>query len=177
MSTPLTPATPARTVNKAGAAWFEVSPQAVDGWIRRGCPAEQVGAQGRPWLFDLLRVSEWRFAGKSTTSSSSSSDRGDDPEQMTPNDRLHWYKGTREKIRYMEEASQLIPAGEYETALSSALKLVAMTLESLPDVLERDAGISGEAVERCQTVIDRMREDLYQRLTAVDGGAVTPWNG
>jgi hypothetical protein len=41
-----------------------------------------------------------------------------------------------------------------------------MTLESLPDVLERDAGISGAAVEACQRTIDRMREDLYLRLTA-----------
>jgi phage terminase Nu1 subunit (DNA packaging protein) len=89
-----------------------------------------------------------------------------DPDKMSPKERLDWYKGTREKTRHMEEAGQLIQAADYERALSSALKSVAVTLESLPDVLERDAGIDGAAVEAAQGVIDRMRADLYQRITA-----------
>lgn len=159
MSTPTT-----RTTNKAGvAAWFEVSPQAVDGWIRRGCPAVQIGKQGQPWLFDLLTVAQWRFSGAATSPHPGA---GDDPTNMTPHDRLNHWKAVREETKHREEARQLLPASDYERALSSALKTVAMTLESLPDVLERDAGISGAAVEACQRTIDRMREDLYLRLTA-----------
>ena len=59
---------------------------------------------------------------------------------------------------------ELIPAADYERALSGALKTVAVTLESLPDVLERDAGIDGAAVERAQAVIDRVREGLHRQL-------------
>jgi hypothetical protein len=74
------------------------------------------------------------------------------------------YRAQMEELRYREAARELIPAIEYERALASAFKLVASALESLPDVLERDAGIDGPAVERCQTVIDRIREDLYASL-------------
>jgi hypothetical protein len=48
--------------------------------------------------------------------------------------------------------------------LASVLKVLATTIESLPDVLERDAGIAGLAVERCTSVCDRVREGLYKRL-------------
>lgn len=91
-----------------------------------------------------------------------------DPDQMTPKDRLDHFRAERERTKHMEEAGQLIRAADYERALSSALKIVAVTLESLPDVLERDAGIDGAAVERCQIVIDRVREDLYRQLTTVE---------
>lgn len=63
---------------------------------------------------------------------------------------------------------ELLPAEDFAAELSSAFKAVATALESLPDVLERDAGIDGAAVERCQAVIDRLREDLYTRLSRHD---------
>lgn len=63
---------------------------------------------------------------------------------------------------------ELIPAVEYERALSDGFKTVAMTLESLPDLLERDAGLPGPAVDRAIQVIDRLREDLYRRLTGIE---------
>jgi len=75
------------------------------------------------------------------------------------------YRAQMEELRYKEAAKDLIPATQYERALASAFKVVASTLESLPDVLERDAGIDGPAVARCQAVIDRVREDLYSSLT------------
>lgn len=74
------------------------------------------------------------------------------------------YRAHMEELKYKQAAAELIPASEYERALADALKIVAVTLESLPDVLERDAGIDGAAVERCQSVIDRVREELYRRI-------------
>ena len=64
-----------------------------------------------------------------------------------------------------EKQGTLIPAIDFEQALAAAFKTVASALECLPDVLERDAGIDGPAVERCQTVIGRVRDDLYASLT------------
>lgn len=149
-----------RRANKAEVAeWFNVSMATVDAWMRRGCPYVQRGGKGVSWVIDLKAVAEWYYKGADVETEG-------DPDKMTPKERLDWYKGTREKTRHMEEAGQLIPSADYERALSSALKLVAVTLESLPDVLERDAGIDGAAVEACQRTIDRVRDDLYRRLTA-----------
>jgi hypothetical protein len=41
------------------------------------------------------------------------------------------------------------------------MKTLAQTLDTLPDVLERDAGLSGETVQIVQRVIDAARESMY----------------
>lgn len=150
-----------RIANKAQAAeFFGVSPQAIDGWIRRGCPAEQRAAPGRPWKFDLLRLAEWRF------SSSPDSGPNADPDTMTPKERLDHFRAESEKLKLSAALGQVIPVDQFERELARAFKSVASTLESLPDVLERDAGLSGAAVERCQALVDRLREEMHGRINA-----------
>ena len=155
-----------RTVNKAeAAAWFEVSVPTVDAWLRRGCPYVQRGDKGKSWQLDLLEVARWYLGGQPT-------DADEDPEKLPPKDRLDWYRGSRERTKHLEDCGQLMKVEDFERALSAALKTVAVTLESLPDVLERDAGLDGAAVERAQYVVDRMRNDLYARLN--DGVIAEP---
>ena len=147
-----------RQANKAELAeWFGVSVATVDAWLRRGAPYVQKGGPGRGWVLDLRDVAQWYY-GKSAQ------DTEEDPDKLDPKNRLDWYRGTRERTRHLQEVGELIPAADYERALSGALKTVAVTLESLPDVLERDAGIDGAAVERAQAVIDRVREGLHRQL-------------
>lgn len=78
--------------------------------------------------------------------------------------RLDRLRGDELEDRIAERRRELLPAGTFEQALASAFKVVAQALESLPDVLERDAGIDGAAVERCQSVIDRLRDDMANKL-------------
>ncbi|AHF03424.1 terminase [Marichromatium purpuratum 984] len=147
-----------RLANKAQVAeFFEVSVPTVDAWLRRGCPVVERGGRGRQWRIDLLEVARWRFGGDAP-------EDGDDPEKMAPKDRLDWYKGARERTKHLQECGELLPAAEFERTLSAVLQGVAMGLESLPDILERDAGIDGAAIERAQGVVDRLREDLYRRI-------------
>jgi len=40
-----------------------------------------------------------------------------------------------------------------------------MMLESLPDMLERNCGITADAVEATQVAVDKLRDDLYSRIT------------
>ena len=74
------------------------------------------------------------------------------------------YRALMAEMEYRQKAGELIPVAVHERELAAVLKVVAVTIESLPDVLERDAGISGEAVARCQLICDRTREGLYKRL-------------
>jgi phage terminase Nu1 subunit (DNA packaging protein) len=149
-----------RVVNKAAAAmFFGVSPQSIDGWIRRGCPAVERGAQGKQWKFDLLDLAKWRFGLQA------GEDGSIDPSAMTPKDRLDHYRALREQSKHQQEVGELISSDEYERALSTSLKQVAMMLESLPDLLERDAGLSGAAVEKSIAVVDALRERLYKALS------------
>jgi len=61
---------------------------------------------------------------------------------------------------------ELVPVAVYEQTLADALKSVAQSLESLPDLLERDGLIDGPAAERCQRVIDGLRDQMADRLIA-----------
>lgn len=74
------------------------------------------------------------------------------------------YRAHLEELKYKSAARELIPIREHELALAAAFKTVAAALETLPDVLERDAGIGGAAIEAVQRVVDRVRDDLYRRL-------------
>lgn len=142
-----------RTANKAGVAeWFGVSITSVDRWVLRGCPFVQKGERGVSWVFDLLAVAEWKFGRQEGTV---------DPSGMTPKDRLDHYRAERERLKLEQETGSLIPAAEVESVTAEAMKTLAQTLDTLPDVLERDAGLSGETVQIVQRVIDAARESMY----------------
>ncbi len=121
-----------------------------------------VASSGKHKGHDIFRIGA---AARAILAPEIENAREEDPEKMSPKDRLDWYRGARERTKHMEECGDLMRAADFETALASAIKTIAVTLESLPDVMERDAGIDGAAVERCQVVVDRMREDLHKRLT------------
>jgi phage terminase Nu1 subunit (DNA packaging protein) len=147
-----------RLANKAEVAeWFGVSVPTVDAWLRRGVPYVTRGGRGQQWQLDLRDVAEWYYGRQGSSAD-------EDPDKLPPKDRLDWYRGTRERTRHMQEIGELIPAADYESALAAALKTVASGLESLPDLLERDAALPGQAVERAIAVIDGLRDSIYQRL-------------
>jgi phage terminase Nu1 subunit (DNA packaging protein) len=154
-----------RKANKAQVAeFFDVSMATVDAWLRRGCPYIQQGNKGLAWVIDLRAAAEWYFKGASEKAAATS----EDPEKLSPKERLDWYRGARERTKHLEECGELMKAADYETDLASALKSLAVGLESFPDQLERDVGLSGEGVEVVQRLVDRLREDLHQRLTQND---------
>ena len=155
---------PTRIVNKAGmAAFFGISLPTCDSWIRSGMPVVERGDSGRPWRVDLLAAAEWRFKPK--TDAAAESGKLDPQHEKA---RLDAARADLAETQLGKVRGELIPAAEFEHALSEALKTTAMTLESLPDLLERDAGLPGAAVDRAIVVIDRLREDLYRRLTGIE---------
>jgi hypothetical protein len=87
------------------------------------------------------------------------------PSKLPPKDRLDHYKAERERIKLAQEVRVLIPAQEVEQVNGEGLKIVAQGLDVLPDTLERDAGLSPEAVMQVQRTIDRLRDQLYEALT------------
>lgn len=152
-----------RQANKAGVAeFFGVSVPAVDGWIRRGCPAVQRGQRGVPWVFDLLQVAEWRYVGPADE------EQDEYTVPKDPGDRLDYYKAERERINLERELGELISVDEYRRRMSEMAKQMAATYDLLPDLLERDAGLEPEAIEVVERVIDGQRYDLYQRVIEDD---------
>ena len=145
-----------RASKTAAARWFGVTRFIFDKWIDRGCPYAQ---QGDNLVFDLREVAKWVY---SPTVKEEESEF--DPEQLPPNERMQWYKGSRERLKYLEEAGKLVKISEYERELSAALKIVAISLETLPDVIERNAKLPTESIAAVQKICDRVRDDMYSHL-------------
>ena len=83
---------------------------------------------------------------------------------MPPKERLDWIRGNREMIKYRQEIGELIPSDVHRIELAAVIKVIATALDTLMDVLERDAGLNAKAVKRGQSVIDGYRESLYHQL-------------
>lgn len=113
-------------------------------------------------LYALRDAAEAIFRQPSTVCSDSPDF---DPEQLPPKDRLDWFKSERERRLLQVQDKELIPAAEVEIEVAALVKSFIGTLDTLPDVLERDAGITGAAAEVAQRVIDAERDRLYERLS------------
>ncbi len=94
----------------------------------------------------------------------------DDPSQWSPRDRLDHYRAENERIKLETAQRRLIPIEQYEDTLSTAFKSLALGLETMPDVIERDAGLTGCEVDIMQRIIDSQRQMLYDSLVAQFNG-------
>lgn len=88
-----------------------------------------------------------------------------DPSELPPNERLAWMRSESERLKVSTAKRELIPAAVFEAELAKAFKLVAQTLDTLMDRLERDCALSPEAIERGQVVIETVRAELFASVT------------
>lgn len=85
----------------------------------------------------------------------------DDEGKMTPRDRLAHYNAELKLRELQIQDGELYVAHEHDRAVSRVFKAVAAGLETLPDVLERDAGLDGHQLECVFALIDKLREQIY----------------
>ena len=89
------------------------------------------------------------------------SDPDIDPSRMHPKDRKDWYQSENERLKFEKDQRHLVPDDEVAREFAILVKAVANGLDSLPDELERECGLSPEALEMVQSKIDAMRETIY----------------
>lgn len=85
--------------------------------------------------------------------------------EMDPHDRKAWYQSERERLKFEQETAQLIPASDVRREFAFMAKAVVQVLETLPDILERDCGLQPTAVNRVQSIIDDLRDQIALRVT------------
>ena len=83
------------------------------------------------------------------------------PSDMEPKDRLDHYRAERENIKLQEEIRNLLPAVDVERSVGEAYKVLAQGLSAIPDLLERECGLSSDTVISLHNAIDAVRETLY----------------
>ncbi len=91
-----------------------------------------------------------------------------DPSTLPPAERKSWFQSENERVKLEKELRQLIPADEVHREMSQIAKAVTTTLDSLPDILERDCDLSPEAIIRVQESVDALRDQMYLRIMQDD---------
>lgn len=89
---------------------------------------------------------------------------GTDLDGMSPRSRNDFYASELKRIELETRCKELIPAADVEREMRSLFATFTGFLQTLPDILERDAGISGAAAERVQIAIDEARDRLYEAM-------------
>ncbi|BDE02990.1 TPA: DUF1441 family protein [Pasteurella multocida] len=79
---------------------------------------------------------------------------------LTPLDRKAFWQSENERLKYERDTGELIPAFEVAQEMSALAKAVVQTLETLPDILERDAALQPKALMRVQQIIDDLRDQM-----------------
>lgn len=79
---------------------------------------------------------------------------------LSPLDRKAFWQSENERLKYERDTGELIPAFEVAQEMSALAKAVVQTLETLPDILERDAALQPKALMRVQQIIDDLRDQM-----------------
>lgn len=87
-----------------------------------------------------------------------------DPNELPANERDRWYASELKRLEYEQELGQLLKAEDVRSVWANALKANMLALETLTDVIERDAGLTPEQAIVIERVVDRMRAALYRDL-------------
>lgn len=83
-----------------------------------------------------------------------------DVDSLSPMDRKAFWQAENERLKYEEKTGELIPASEVALEMGAMAKAVVQTLETLPDILERDCGLQPKDLIRVQQVIDDVRDQM-----------------
>lgn len=146
------------STKREAAAWLGISVVSLDAWVAKGCPTLPGRGPRKEIGFDLMEVCRWRFGAPVPEGG-----RLDPGQEKARLDKL---RADQIADAIAVKRRELIPAEQFREGLAGPFKLLANTVESLPDVLERDAGLTGAQVELCIKICDRLREDLYRKLIA-----------
>jgi len=139
---------------KTTAAFFGVSPQALDGWVARGCPCEK---QAKYLMFYLPEVVEWRY---------SKQDAGDDLDLTAERARLAKEQADKTGMENKRLRRDVFTGKELARPIDkmiedSRLSLLAIPTKAAPHVLGCKTVAEVEGV--LKTYVHESLNDLKSR--------------
>ena len=85
-----------------------------------------------------------------------------DLDSMSAKDRRDWVASERDLNKLRAEAGELCLAEDVREELATMAKVIVQAIDTMPDILEREAGLTGAQVEVVTEVCDRVREQMYE---------------
>jgi hypothetical protein len=96
-----------------------------------------------------------------------------DPDKLKPFERHAHWKAEREKLHLQIERADVVVSLDVEQRYASRNKLIDQAVETAPDVLERDVGLTAIQAKRLEKHLDELRLALHRILVEDDAaGAV-----
>jgi hypothetical protein len=89
---------------------------------------------------------------------------------MAPSARHQLARAHYMEMRVAEKARQLIPMHEVERGHAEIFKRLALFLDTLPCILERDCGLPTHALKRLDEAVDKARTELRELVNAPSEG-------
>ena len=160
---------------KQTAAALGVDPTTLDSWTAKGCPADRHG-KGNPATFDLSEVVRWRIQFETEKALEAVSRDAGDLDALRAR-KLAAEAGIRE-IQLARAKADLIPAQEFELALSSLLIAARVQVcEVLPvraarrvlgetDETRLREALRDEARTACADLADADADDIFRGIVA-----------
>jgi len=147
---------------------------------------EPVGKSGRSKLYDINDVANLKdtrdptniekYKNKKYKNSAPIEEETSDPDKMTSIEKINYYKAEDlrqsaklKKLKNDAEEGKLMVASDVERTVATAFKKIALVLDTLPDLLERDGIIGSGDIEKVINVLDNSREQL-----AIDLSEISP---
>jgi phage terminase Nu1 subunit (DNA packaging protein) len=87
-----------------------------------------------------------------------------DPDKLEPFRRSAHYRAEAEKLRVMRDRGEVVAREDAEAEMARVAKIVVETLETLPDLLERDTGATPKQVALAERVIDALRVQVADQI-------------
>lgn len=153
---------------------------------------DPVGRKGKALLYDIKDVAklvESRDSmmverstnhkykphhSNSTTNTDNNDDETNDPEQMSAVQRINHYKAEdlRQSAMLKQykndvESGKLMVATDVERTTAEAFKKIALVMDTLPDLLERDGIIGSGDIEKVINILDSSRQQLAVDLSNI----------
>jgi hypothetical protein len=89
-----------------------------------------------------------------------------DPAAMSPRSRRDHFAAERAQLALAREKGEVLPVAAFEQGAARAHAMVREALDSLPDNLERKAGLNPAGVLLARDVVDAALQDLCDQLQA-----------
>lgn len=90
-----------------------------------------------------------------------------DPARLDPFRKKALLQSEQIATKLAEDRGELLQIDDVRETFAGAFRVVQLTLETLPDLLERDAALTPQQTEVCERALDNLRQDLHAKLMEV----------
>lgn len=87
-----------------------------------------------------------------------------DPDQLSPKDRLDWFKSETERLKLEEKQGAVLVVEVVRVEWGEMLQKVGAALDAIPDKLEQKCRLGPDELQEVENVIDSARVELAEQL-------------